>query len=96
MRYNGARLLNERSVVLTAKQREKIQKRLGVLKLLNAGRGCWVCGSQSGLKASRESVGVRCKQCLGSGKSTAHTTEYEQLKDALQTGRPVDAPGVPV
>lgn len=82
--------------MLTAKQKEKIQKRLGVLKLLNARRGCWVCGSRSGLKTSRESTGVRCKQCLTSGRNTAHTTEYEQLKDALQTGRPADVPVVPV
>lgn len=78
--------------MLSAKQKEKIQKRLGVLKLLHAGKGCWVCGSKSGLKTSRMSVGVRCRRCLEAGASTTFTIEYEQLCHALSSGLPSAIP----
>ena len=72
-------------MALTAKQKQKYQKRLTMLRLrMRRVFGCWVCLSQSGLKTARSAVAVRCKQCFDAGRHTPATLEFEKLRDELQ------------
>ena len=65
-----------------AKRKNKIQARLGQIKMTQRS-GCWVCGSQSGIKTSRESCGTRCKTCINEGKTTPAVIEHAKLKAEL-------------
>jgi hypothetical protein len=65
-----------------AKQKNKIEKRLGELRLKKHNR-CWVCGSTSGTKTSRMSSGPRCSKCIKEGKTNPEVEEYERLKGEL-------------
>lgn len=66
-----------------AKRKNKIQQRLAEIKK-GQRYGCWVCGSGSGIKTSRESVGTRCKNCIEEGKTTPAVIEYAKLKAELE------------
>lgn len=64
-----------------AKRKNKIQARLGQLRL--GKNHCWVCRSTSGVKTAREATGTRCRTCIAEGKTTPEVIEYEKLKAEL-------------
>jgi hypothetical protein len=71
------------------KVRKKLEHRLGELRTFHGSGCCWVCGSGSGVKTSRESYGTRCVRCIEKGRTTPDVEEYERLKLFLSTGKKV-------
>jgi len=66
------------------KRRRKLQKRLRLLRERNGYGSCWVCGSQSGVKAGREGFLVRCRSCEHSDAHTDDTRAYLKARLQLQ------------
>jgi hypothetical protein len=64
----------------TGKKQQKIQKQMGKISLRNSTGCCWICGSQSGVKAGREGYKTRCNKCENLGKFNDDTVEYARLK----------------
>jgi hypothetical protein len=70
--------------MLTAKKKQKIQKKLGELRWKNGHGKCWVCKSTSGVKAGREGYGSRCRGCINEGKTNEDVETYARLKKELE------------
>lgn len=67
----------------TSKLQQKTQKRLRELGMKNGKGHCWVCGSTSGLKMSREAYGTRCVKCISENNTNADVIEYDRLKKII-------------
>ena len=67
------------------KTQQKLQKQMGIIQRRNHTGCCWVCGSQSGVKAGREAYKPRCNRCENLGETTDDVVKYEQLKTKLNS-----------
>ena len=65
-----------------AKPVQKLQQQLSELRYAHS--GCWVCGSTSNRKTSREGYAIRCRSCFESGKSNPDVDQYEALLSELK------------
>lgn len=67
----------------TAKEKQRVQKRLSQLWKAHPPGRCWVCRNPFGVKTSRESYGRRCGKCFAEGKTNAAVNEYDELTTQL-------------
>ena len=64
---------------MTSHRNKRVTRRLGALRRKNGRGRCWICGSGSGIKTSREGYGTRCVKCIRLRRSNDDVEEYKRL-----------------